>query len=173
MSGIVGRSSIGSTDLNRGLARAGGRPDGALPRPATRTLHRLSVRLRRRGLDRQLAAGVNPDTSPDLELRAWQLVQHASRRRVARGLRRAVREAQSHRLNEPSSVVGIPRQAVTQWSQGLLDIADAIDQSDCVSACGIALALELLTDGTGPLYDPGAEDLLGAAVWWSAKSLHT
>jgi hypothetical protein len=173
MSGIVGRSSIGSADLNRGFTPAGGHAEGALPRPATRTLHRLSVRLRRRGLDRELAAGVNPAGSPDLELRAWQLVQHSSRRRVARGLRRAVRDAQNHRLNELSSVVPIPRQAVTQWSQGLLDVADAIEQSDCVSACGIALALELLTDGTGPLYDPGAEDLLGAAVLSSADSFHT
>jgi hypothetical protein len=168
MSGIVGRSSIGSADLNRGFLLADDHTDGALPRPATRTLQRLSVRLRRRGLDRQLAAGINPDTSPDLELRAWQLIQHSSRRRVARGLRRAVREAQDHRLKESNSVVPIPRQAVTQWSQGLLDVADAIEQSSRVSACGIALALELLTDGTGPLYDPGAEDLLVAAVWSSA-----
>jgi hypothetical protein len=172
MSGIVGRSSISGADLNHGFAPAGGHPDGTLPRTATRTLHRLSVRLRRRGLDRQLAAGVDPVTSPDLELRAWQLVQHSSRLRVARGLRRTVREAQNHRRDELSSVVPIPAQAVTQWSQGLLGVADAIEQSDRVSACGIALALELLTDGTGPLYDPGAEDLLGAAVGPTADSLH-
>jgi hypothetical protein len=171
MSGIVGRSSISSADLNRGFALTGGHSECALPRPAIRTRHRLSVRLRRRGLDRELAAGVNPAASPDLELRAWQLLQPSSRRRVARGLRRAVREVQNHRLNELSSVVAIPRQAVTQWSLGLLDIADAIEQSDRVSACGIALALELLTDGTGPLYDPGAEDVLDAAVWSTADSL--
>jgi hypothetical protein len=173
MGGIVGRSSMGSAGLHCGFGPAGSHPGGAQPRPAAGTLRRLSVRLRRGGLDCELAAGVNPGASPDLELRAWQLVQHSSRRRVARGLRRAVRETQNHRLNELNSVVPIPRRAVTQWSQGLLDVADAIEHSDRVSACGIALALELLTDGTGPLYDPGAEDVLGAAVWSSGDSCHT
>ena len=172
MSGIVGGPSGSSPDLQLAFTPEGNRATGSRPRPATTgTLLRLSVCLRRRGLDRQLAAGVDPSRAPDLQLRAWQLVQRSSRQGVARGLRRAVRDAQNYRgLN---SVAPVSRQAVVQWGQGLLGVADAIEQSDRVSACGVALARELLTDCTGPLYDPGAEDRLGQAIGSIAQSLHT
>jgi hypothetical protein len=133
---------------------------------------RLSVRFRRRGLDRKLATGVDPSSSPELTLRGWQLVQPSSRRRVVRALRRTVLQAQDHRLNGLSSIVPISRKAVTQWGQGLLGVADAIEQFDRVSPCGIARALELITDGTGPLYNPATEYLLGTAVWSIADGLH-
>jgi hypothetical protein len=133
---------------------------------------RLSVRFRRRSFNRQLAGGADPSRSPELTLRAWQLVQPSSRRRVSRSLRQAVFQAQDHRLNGLSSVVPVSRRAVTEWSQGLLGVADAIEEFDRVSACGIARALELITDGTGPLYNPAAEYLLGTAVWSIADGLH-
>jgi hypothetical protein len=81
-------------------------------------------------------------------------------------------QAQDHRLNGLSSVVPVSRRAVTEWTQGLLGVADAIEEFDRVSACGIARALELITDGTGPLYNPAAEYLLGTAVWSIADGLH-
>jgi hypothetical protein len=133
---------------------------------------RLSVRFRRRGLDGQIASGVDPSGTPELTLRAWQLVQPASRRRVARALRRTVIQAHDHRVNGFSSIVPISRQAVAQCSQGLLGVADAIEQFERVNACGIARALELITDGTGPLYNPATSHLLGTAVWSISDGLH-
>ena len=67
----------------------------------------------------------------------------------------------------------VSRKAVTQWSEGLLGLADAIEHSDHASPCGIARALELITDGRGPLYNPAAADLLGTAVWSIADGLHS
>jgi hypothetical protein len=173
MSGIVGRPYANTMDLHHGSEPGASHPDAGPLHPRAKMLLRLSVMLRRRGLDRQLAAGIDPASSADLNLRAWQLVQPSSRRRVAKGLRRAVGNSQSRRLNQMSSVVPISRQAANEWSQGLLGVADAIERSDRVSAYGVALALELLTDGTGPLYDPGAEHLLGSAIWSIAEGLHT
>jgi hypothetical protein len=84
-----------------------------------------------------------------------------------------VRNAQNHPPNHLSSVIPSSQQAATRWRHGLLGIADAIEQSDRANAHGVALALELLTDGTGPLYDPGAEHLLGTAIWQITDGLHT
>ena len=172
MSGIVGRPSESGTYVRRESTSRQRRQGGSQPHPTASVLLRLSVRLRRRGLDSQLAGGVEPCGSPALKLRAWQLVQPASRRRVATALRRTVLQAHDHRVNGLSSIVPVSRHAVAECSQGLLGVADAIEQFDRVNACGIARALDLITDGTGPLYNPAAERLLGAAVWSIADGLH-
>lgn len=172
VSGIVGRSVGSGGDLRRRTWPHHGDRADALPYPSTGAVVRLSVRLRRARLDRQLAAGTCPTNDSQLTLRAWQLVQSSSRRRVALALRRTVREAHGDRRTGLSSVVSVSRKAVTQWSEGLLGLADAIERSDRASACGIARALELITDGRGPLYNPAAADLLGTAVWSIADGLH-
>jgi hypothetical protein len=133
---------------------------------------RLSVRLRRSRLDGQLARGLDPGTSPELTLRAWQLVQPSSRRAVAQALRRAVRRAQDQPVNGLSSVVPVSREAVIRWREGLLGIADAIEHSEPVSACGVARALEMITDGNGPLYNWADAPLLGPAIWAISDGLH-
>ena len=172
MSGIVGRSFGNGGDLRRQRSPHHGDRD-SLPCSETGALVRLSVRLRRGRLDRRLAAGADPTSDSELTLRACQLARQSSRRRVALALRRTVREARENRRTGLSSVVPVSRKAVAQWSEGLLGLADAIEHSDHASACGIARALELITDGRGPLYNPAAADLLGTAVWSIADGLHS
>jgi hypothetical protein len=172
VSGIVGRPSGSGEYVGREVRSRQRHRGGSQPYPTASVRLRLSVRLRHRGLDSQIAGGVDPSSSAKLTLRAWQLVQPASRRRVARALRRTVIQAHDHRVHGYSSIVPISRKAVVQCSQGLLGVADAIEQFDRVNACGMARALELITDGTGPLYNPATAYLLGTAVWSISDGLH-
>jgi hypothetical protein len=133
---------------------------------------RLSVLLQRQRLNVQLADGADPASSPELMLRARQLVQRSSRQRVARALRRVVHEGQQPRGNRGSSIVPVSRSAVSQWGEGLLGLADAIELSDHVNACGIARALYLITDGAGPLYRATAQYRLSDAIWSISDGLH-
>ncbi len=71
-----------------------------------------------------------------------------------------------------SSVVPVSREAVTSWREGLLGVADAIEHSEQISACGVARALQMITDGTGPLYNPTDSRGLGTAIWAISDGLH-
>jgi hypothetical protein len=133
---------------------------------------RLSVRLQRHRLDSQLALGRDPDTSPELMLRAWQLVQPSSRRAVAKAVRRVVKRSQEPRPNGLTAVVPVSREAVVRRREGLLGLADAIEHSERARACGVARALELITDPSGPLFNPAQSHLLGPAIWGVADGLH-
>jgi hypothetical protein len=172
VSGIVGRPSGSGAYVRRESRSRQGDPRSTQPYPTAPALLWLSVRLHRGRLDGQIARGVDPSGSPQLTLRAWQLVQLSSRRRVARTLRRTVFQAHEQRINGLSSIVPVSRRAVLECSQGLLGVADAIETFDRVNPCGVARALELITDGAGPLYNPAAERLLGTAVWSIADGLH-
>jgi hypothetical protein len=55
--------------------------------------------------------------------------------------------------------------------ESLLGLAERLESPDPVNPCGVARVLVLLTDGTGPLYTPGASDRLREAVWWIADGL--
>jgi hypothetical protein len=118
-----------------------------------------------------LALGRDPDTSPELMLRAWQLVQPSSRRTVAQALRRVVHRAEERRPNALTSVAPVSREAVIGSREGLLGVADAIEHSEHPRACGVARALGLVTDVSGPLFNPAQADLLRPAIWAVADGL--
>ena len=63
-------------------------------RPATPG-ERVAARVRATRLDRYLAAGVSPDSSAALALRAQALVRPSMRRALARGVQRLLAEAAS------------------------------------------------------------------------------
>ncbi len=87
---------------------------------------RLSVLLHRLTLDRELAAGVDPDSSPQLALRASQLTRGRSRRRLADGLERLLADAR--RSGALSSAVR-PRSNLVR-SQAVLDALQRRLRSD-------------------------------------------
>ncbi len=168
--GTLGRGR--GVDTHRGQATPDSRGTvGLSERPAAGVLVRLSVRLRRHILDRQLALGRDPDTSAELMLRAWQLVQPSSRRAVAQAVRRVVHRAEERRPNGLTSVAPVSREAVIGSREGLLGVADAIEHSEHARACGVARALGLITDVSGPLFNPAQGDLLGPAIWAVADGL--
>jgi hypothetical protein len=125
---------------------------------------RVMVALHRRRLDRALARGVVPTASRELGLRAEQLIYGSTRYHLAHSLREAVRDASSPRSYGTSPTVPVARGAVKRWGDELVGVADLLEQPGTVAACGVARALELVTDGGGPLYSRAPEQALGSAL---------
>jgi hypothetical protein len=112
---------------------------------------RLLAAWRGAELDRQLAAGVEPQSSLLLALRARKLISDRSRRRVARGLVRAYRNAQQATPCFTAAVRPNARELLP--AQGLLAAIDRRLRSPApIRAEGIAIIEVLLTDGASPLY---------------------
>ena len=128
---------------------------------------RLRVRLRRWRLDRELAEGCHPEACRDRALRATQLTEAVTRRRVARSLRGVVAKAE-RAPGGLGSAAPVCRSAVLAWREGLLGLADRLEQPGPVNPCGVARALALVTDGTGPLYNPAPERPIEELIWWVA-----
>jgi hypothetical protein len=144
-------------------------PAGPSVPPATFE-RRLRVRLHRRRIDHELAHGGQSDALEDRALRASQLVDMVTRRRLARSIRRLVKDAE-HPAALLCSAVPLCRTAVWPWREGLLGLAERLEHPGPINPCGVARVLELLTDGTGPLYNPGAARSMGEAVWRIADGL--
>jgi hypothetical protein len=130
-------------------------------------LLRLRVLLHQPSLDAQLAAGVDPVTTPELAMRAGQLIGRRRRARYGHSVRRAVEVAekpQSGRVPTRGPSIPLCRAAVLDARHELLAVADDLVELPHVRARGVALTLELLCDGGGPLYRPwSAGDLREAA----------
>ena len=122
---------------------------------------RLPVRLRARAhrlkLDRALAAGADPSTSPLLAARAAQLVDPGTRQRIAACLEQFAFTADRPR----SRVHTLPlRGAVRPNQEALLELARTLRHPQLYYARGIAMLELILADGTGPAYtDPTGEGL--------------
>jgi hypothetical protein len=115
------------------------------------------ARLRRGGLDRELAAGADPASCPLLAARAAQLTDPDGREKIALGLERLMLTADgaAGRLRVAPS-----RAAVRANRSLLVELAAALRRSIPVYARGLALLEIVLTDGTGPAYtDTGGEAL--------------
>jgi hypothetical protein len=139
--------------------------------PAASFRRRVRVRLSHGRLDRGLADGWPPEAFEDLSLRAAQLAGVRTRRGVAGSLRRLVRLAELPPLARFGSAVPVCRSSVLRWREGLLGLAERLDDPIPVNPCGVARALVLLTDGSGPFYNPNEARRMGEAVWWVADGL--
>ena len=122
-----------------------------------RLVVRLRARARRLKLDRALAAGADPSTSPLLAARAAQLVDPSTRQRIAACLEQFASTADRPR----SRVQTLPlRGAVRPNQEALLELARTLRHPQLYYARGIAMLELILADGTGPAYtDPTGEGL--------------
>lgn len=118
-----------------------------------------------------MADGFGPDPVEDRALRARQLAATRARRRLARSLRARVKDAERPAAIRMSAAVPLCRRAVLPWREGLLGLAERLERPVPVNPAGVARVLVLLTDGTGPLYNPAAADRMGEAMWWIADGL--
>jgi hypothetical protein len=116
-------------------------------------------------LDRELASGAPIAGSRDRSLRAHQLVTPRTRRRVAASLRAAIRDARSARPLRLGSRVPVCREAVLPLSEALTGLAERLESPAEVNPRGVARLFELITDGTGPLYQRSPDHPLDAAIW--------
>jgi hypothetical protein len=134
---------------------------------------RLRVRFRRWQLDRELADGCFCDASRQRALRASQLTDPLTCRDLAGSLRQVVARAQTPRAVLLGSTVPVVREVVMAWQEALLGLAEQLEQAVRLNPRGVARVHLLLTDGAGPLYNPGPERSLGEAIWWIADGLQS
>jgi hypothetical protein len=110
---------------------------------------RARVRLRRRTLDRELAAGKLPD-DPVRLLRAAQLASRGERRRVA-GVLAAILDAADERLADPDSALELDEMSVIAFRGELLDLIGLLRGTAPVGPQAVALARLLVSDRDSPL----------------------
>jgi hypothetical protein len=131
---------------------------------------RMSARWWPRRLDRALADGAPPEASPALALRARRLPELARRRSLAASLRRIVREPPDG--SRPSlGRIRPDRNGVEAARDELTALADGLTDPRPVAAHGVAQAWLLVTDGTGPLYNPCSRASLRAGAARAASEL--
>lgn len=125
-----------------------------------RTL-RMRTRWRRRWLDEQLAHGANPTASPELSLRAEQLVARATRERFASALASILEEA-----IEPLAFtlrLRPHRAEIRASGDDLINLGARLRQERPTEVQGLAMTALLLTRGASPL-DPDSGASLRQAV---------
>ena len=123
-----------------------------------RARDRARARFGARALDRALAAGVPSEATPALALRARRLIALPYRRSIGEAYRRIAGLGLS-----PLTVLA-RRGEVATASDELTRLADTLTQAAPVATRGVAEALLLLADGTGPLYSAGSEASLRECV---------
>ena len=137
-------------------------------RPVGRESHRPRllrgrVWLHRRALDRRLAQGILPSSSPELSYRAQQLLSRRCRRSFAAGIKRILDAAEE----PPSSftaAVPVRRAEILQERAQLTELANLLRVEDTLQVRGLALLEPFLTSGDSPLFDPNSEDTLDYTV---------
>ena|ERR1700761_2077561 len=122
-------------------------------RDASRLAVRLRVALQRAALTQSLSEGADASSSPELALRAQQLVDARERRILARTLERTLDEAGEPRL----SLYGptpVRRREVLNAEKPLRILIERLRDDRPVAAEGMALIERLITDGCwSPLYN--------------------
>jgi hypothetical protein len=134
-------------------------------------LDRMKARLRARSLDRALAAGRPSEASADVALRARRLTELSKRRELARTLKDLIARARPVPTSLAAARVPIARHAVLTYSDQLTRLVDELLTPGPVAAAGVAQVQLLVTDGTGPLYNPTSRVDLATAVERAIEAL--
>jgi hypothetical protein len=129
---------------------------------------RLSVLVHRLALDRELAAGVEPDSSPQLTLRAAQLTGMRNRRRLADGLERLLADAR--RPGVLSSAIR-PRASLMRSEAVLEALQRRLRSDERLAPRGLAILRRPLTDMGSSLYAAADSDELSSVLRLVAASL--
>lgn len=112
--------------------------------------HRIVARLRAASLDSELAGGISPETCDYLAARAFQLTSMKSRRRLAAGLERVLADASES--THPTLRMPLRRARIAAAATELGELARYLLTPGPISARGVAIVRQLLSDGAGPLY---------------------
>jgi hypothetical protein len=131
-----------------------------------RPRHRLLARVHAASLDRQLAAGADPESAPLLAARATRLTSLRFRRGLAACLRRVVAGTR------PPASVPLHPARIGRAAPELSELANCLLTPGPVPARGVALATVLLSEGNGPLYRSAGRDDLRDAARFAARALN-
>lgn len=134
--------------------------DGSGPVTCTaRPWDRALARLRAGRLDYALAAGASPDATVGLALRAQVLIGGRVRREIAQSAQRILQTADGRRLRVP-----VCRDRIRDCSAEINELISRLLAPGPVSAQGVALAMALVGDGAGPLYQKASSVDLRSTV---------
>jgi len=130
---------------------------------SSRPTDRLLARVLGASLDRQLAAGSTPESSPLLAARAQHIVALASRREQARNWENLLRVARrGHGTLHPALPMCSDR--VSAAEPAIRELVRCLTAPLPVTARGVAMATALLTDALSPVYSPSSRVSLAAAL---------
>jgi hypothetical protein len=121
-------------------------------RPRSSLLITLRCRLRRNAIDRELAAGVEPESSECRDLRASELTAGSNREALAAAYERHLAAARSV---PPPSVVPVNCRGVRTAAPRLAHLAKRLRDDPRVRAQGVARARLLLTERDSALHATG------------------
>ena len=144
--------------------------DGAPMVQRVKPLDRVRARLRARALDRALAAGAPSESEAAVALRARRLTEISKRAELARALSQLVNRARQA-SSIPTSRAPIARRAVLGATDELSQLASELVAPGPVGAGGVAQVQLLISDGTGPLYNPYSRIDLATAVRRAIEAL--
>jgi hypothetical protein len=120
-------------------------------------------------LDHQLARGLHPASSQELQLHARRLTSRAKRASIADALEEILEFAS----RPPTFSARVPprRAAVLAARPDIELLAAELRADERCRAGGVALAKLLITDGASPMYGQGPEEELLAAVREAYRAL--
>jgi hypothetical protein len=129
---------------------------------------RVAARVLGASLDRQLAAGCPARSEPVLAARARRLASPAARRQIIRGWNNVLRQA-----GRPPFMPRPPlcRDKVIAAEPDVRYLLALLAGPRPVAARGAAMAMVLLTDGTGPVHNHRSPVSLAAAVREAIRQL--
>ena len=126
---------------------------------------RAQVFLSRLGLDRALARGADPLSSPKLALRAEQLQRPKVRERIAKAIERLVEASfDDRRQHIGPAMLPFRHQRVRPNMELFGELAGALRSAGPHSVKGLAMASTLLEDGRGPLSASDPAGKVGEAL---------
>ena len=131
---------------------------------------RLLIRLRAFGLDHDLAAGASPEASFALALRAQMLVRTRHRHDLAGAANRVLAMASQPSLSSRPRVP-VCGDRVRDCSEEFGELIRRLRAAGPVPVRGVAKAVVLLGDASGPLYHPATADDLRTRVRDAADAL--
>jgi hypothetical protein len=136
----------------------------------SRLTGRVRARMLGAALDRQLAAGRAPESSPLLAERAQHIVAIRSRQELARNWENLLRVAQrAHGTYHPARPIRSDRIIVAETA--VRELVRRMTLPLPVAARGVAMATALLTDASSPVYNPHSRVSLAAELEAAAAQL--
>jgi hypothetical protein len=130
--------------------------------PFTSPWVRVLARVRATSLDTKLASGDDPTTSDVLSVRAQQLVSPALRHTVAKSWLDLALQAHVP-FSRFTSVVRFERRRILSVEPEIHELAHALE-GPLPRVRGVAMALSLLRDGAGPVFNPANSTNLSSAL---------
>lgn len=133
------------------------------PSPGPTLSLRLRTRWGRNRLDRELASGADPASSPELMLRAAQLQSQAVRSRLANAIVEMLGRAYESNLGR-FTVAGEQQNAeIREYADNLRALVARLRDDRPIDIQGAAMTARLVNDRSRPLYRAGDQGL-GSAV---------